>query len=477
MSSAQIDARSDIYSLGVVLYEMLSGRAPFRASTTMATLMKHVSEMPPPLSTVVSKPDFPEEVSSLVQRCLAKDRNQRPSTARLLATELEHLETSCRRLPSAAATSENDSNRTVLAPPSPIPEPPKVPPVEKAPTMKPVIKPPARAVTPPAVKPKEGTPSWIIAVAAILIITGGVIGGIYFLLFRKAAEEYTGVTVRVATPATLPQKKEPAVPPTTLPAGQEPASPPTTVPLQTQPQASQVKQTAQDTHPYRSDQTSKGLPIDISRKTDSASQTNIPNAESVTVRTTADTIPQNIITGLQERLQQAAKANIVQPPASEKTEAPKDATSLSLPATTFKESPGTEGGRPTAGTEPSAGTARKLIAGQASGDRMTSRLIDEPSGVRDIPAVTRTTYSGPPAGVVVWSGEADKNQDLVIEGSTANRGTLQGNLPGVPCIVHITDPNAAIAEAPSPSNAFRKMVVRFNRKGKFTLRIQWEVLK
>jgi serine/threonine protein kinase len=66
----KLDARSDVYSMGVVLFEMLAGRAPFLADTTPAVMYKHVHE-PPPLDELPS--DLPQGVVAVVEKALAKD--------------------------------------------------------------------------------------------------------------------------------------------------------------------------------------------------------------------------------------------------------------------------------------------------------------------------------------------------------------------------------------------------------------------
>jgi serine/threonine-protein kinase len=80
------DARSDLYSLGVVFYEALTGRKPFLGDTPFDTLRKHVSEPPPPPSSHWAA--TPPELEAMVLRLLAKDPNDRYPSAEALLVEL-----------------------------------------------------------------------------------------------------------------------------------------------------------------------------------------------------------------------------------------------------------------------------------------------------------------------------------------------------------------------------------------------------
>jgi serine/threonine protein kinase len=83
----QIDGRSDLYSLGVVAYQMLSGELPFQANTVPALLMKQVSETP--ISVDRKRSETPLELSQTVMRCLEKDPEDRWGTADALRRALE----------------------------------------------------------------------------------------------------------------------------------------------------------------------------------------------------------------------------------------------------------------------------------------------------------------------------------------------------------------------------------------------------
>ena len=102
---SELDGRSDLYSLGCILYEMICGQPPFPNANSMATLVAHVTEKPRPPSALDAS--IPEPLEQLVLRLLSKAPEQRPADAATLRQELTALRGALHTPALAAASSRS----------------------------------------------------------------------------------------------------------------------------------------------------------------------------------------------------------------------------------------------------------------------------------------------------------------------------------------------------------------------------------
>jgi serine/threonine protein kinase len=162
MRSNEIDARADLYSLGMTLYEMLAGRLPFDAHTRHGWMRAHLDEPPAPPSAF--HPALPPAVDELVLRLLAKNRDERTPSAEAFLEELKQVEaapaaesasglapTVAPTVPPARKTPEGPGVPSRLEPPR-APTPPPKPPPPKAPAPS---RPPAQESVPLTIPPKR----------------------------------------------------------------------------------------------------------------------------------------------------------------------------------------------------------------------------------------------------------------------------------------------------------------------------------
>ena len=124
----EVDPRSDLYSLGIVLYELLTGKTPFDGETPVEIAMKHLSATPQPPSKL--RPDIPPELDMVVLRALAKNPDDRYQSADEMEADLERVArgasvaattvdtaTQVLRRPAAATAATLATAATMIAPP------------------------------------------------------------------------------------------------------------------------------------------------------------------------------------------------------------------------------------------------------------------------------------------------------------------------------------------------------------------------
>lgn len=92
-SATTVDIRSDLYSLGVTLYELIAGRPPHNGDTPAALIHQHRSERPECIRSIA--PSTPKPVASLIHRLMSKDPLRRPATPEEVVNELAPLEIEC----------------------------------------------------------------------------------------------------------------------------------------------------------------------------------------------------------------------------------------------------------------------------------------------------------------------------------------------------------------------------------------------
>lgn len=252
-----IDPRTDVYAMGVVLYECLSGHMPYEAETITQLIAKMFTEEPRPLHVVA--PDVPAQVADVVNRCLAQERDDRFQTARELLAALEAAARGAWAGRSSPGASMAGSMAGSLPGAGPVPSQPGIPQTAlgearvatqptamlpdgfasgmgsqvaggPAPTPMPVH----AAATHSAMTQSEagggGSKVGLIAGLAVLFLlgAGATVGGAFFLLggdedtegVANAAVPSTPAPSRVSATPTPEPTPEPAADPT--PAGEDP---------------------------------------------------------------------------------------------------------------------------------------------------------------------------------------------------------------------------------------------------------------
>jgi len=238
----ELDGRADLYSLGVVMYQMLTADLPFKADTTMEMLLAHMQKPPAPIGVLHPELQVPETVAALAMRLLEKNRDMRPASARALIQEIEKIEKDLSNPSKTRVLTADDLIRAsgtrgptgvdrgaapVAVPPRP--QPPPVRPVEPPkPVQPPVVRPQPQVVAPPLrSKPPESRWGMWAAVIVLLVGIGG--GGLYIATRQPSSQSEPAAIPSPATNPTPTPTPSPTQTPTQAPPT-EPVTNPTPPP-------------------------------------------------------------------------------------------------------------------------------------------------------------------------------------------------------------------------------------------------------
>ena len=109
-----LDARSDLYSLGVLLYQMLSGRAPFVDDDAVVVMARHIKDAPPHFDQMVPPVKVPPSIEQLLWRVLAKFPGDRPDSAEQMIQELDAAEVNIRAVESGLRATLPASEKSLI---------------------------------------------------------------------------------------------------------------------------------------------------------------------------------------------------------------------------------------------------------------------------------------------------------------------------------------------------------------------------
>jgi serine/threonine protein kinase len=190
---AGVDQRSDLYSVGIVLYEMLTGTVPFTGESPVEIAMRHLSDTPRPPS--LQRPEIPPDLDMVVLRALAKNPDDRFQTAEEMDAELERVAQGVGVTAETADAATAVLSGTALSNAPTAIVPPRRPPAADRPSY--------RYADPPARK----RPIWPWLLALLLVVLAGVAG---FYAFGKIQDSLSG-SGTTSVPFVVSQREDLAI--------------------------------------------------------------------------------------------------------------------------------------------------------------------------------------------------------------------------------------------------------------------------
>ncbi|MGD8586287.1 MAG: serine/threonine-protein kinase, partial [Chloroflexota bacterium] len=198
--NVELDGRSDVYALGVILFEMLAGKKPYKADTPMGLAMMHVLDPIPRLEAFSGA--VAPRYQALINKAMAKDRDKRFQTAMELATALKATLSGSAmdtvppgRPPAAAPGPAGAAGRTgAISPPRP---------AVQATT--------GQTAAVPAEKTRRKVPVWMLVIAGVVLIAclAGAVAGGALLLGGDSTPTPTATATRSASPTQTPTMSSP----------------------------------------------------------------------------------------------------------------------------------------------------------------------------------------------------------------------------------------------------------------------------
>ena len=170
-----VDQRSDLFSLGAIFYEMLTGQRAFRRNSGIETLGAILKDDPPELTEVL--PNIPQALERLVRRCLEKDRELRFQTARDLAFNLETLSTMSQASGTLSNLQQVRPSSTAATTSLRPPVTPTATSAPHVPTTRTAAVPPPTAARRPLTKPKRRVSPLLIALLFVAAVAGAAYSG------------------------------------------------------------------------------------------------------------------------------------------------------------------------------------------------------------------------------------------------------------------------------------------------------------